>query len=277
MRSGGSPVAHIFRSSANLGPVKPMPTLDRNRLKSLMEREQKRFVDERPKSKAVYERGKNSLLSGVPMNWMVKWAGAFPPVVREAQGAHFFDLDGHRYVDLCLGDTGAMTGHSPALTVAAVREQAGLGLTLMLPTEASIWVGEELQRRFGLKYWQFTLTATDNPGGWGVANTYYKIDGGAQATYTATVTVPAPSYASVVHTMTYWSVDRAGNAGPTVWWNGRVVGAWAQLADGEIVWRLIEDVGREAVAAIGREASRLQAWLGATRFTPRFGPRWVSD
>ena len=60
-------------------------TLDRTRLKSLMEREQKRFVAERPKSKAIYERGKKSLLSGVPMNWMVKWAGAFPPVVREAR------------------------------------------------------------------------------------------------------------------------------------------------------------------------------------------------
>ena len=48
------------------------------------------------------------------MNWMVKWAGAFPPFVREAQGAHFFDVDGHRYIDFCLGDTGAMTGHSPS-------------------------------------------------------------------------------------------------------------------------------------------------------------------
>jgi len=46
------------------------------------------------------------------MNWMAKWAGAFPPFVREAQGAHFVDVDGNRYVDLCLGDTGAMTGHS---------------------------------------------------------------------------------------------------------------------------------------------------------------------
>ena len=56
---------------------------------------------------------------------MVKWAGAFPPFVREAQGAHFFDVDGHRYTDFCLGDTGAMTGHSPFATVKAVEEQAG--------------------------------------------------------------------------------------------------------------------------------------------------------
>ncbi len=138
-----------------------MTAIDRNRLKSLMEREQKHFIDERPKSKAVFERGKKSLLSGVPMNWMVKWAGAFPPVVREAQGAHFFDLDGHRYVDLCLGDTGAMTGHSPAAAVKAIEEQARRGITLMLPSEDAVFVAEELQKRFGLTYWQFALTATD--------------------------------------------------------------------------------------------------------------------
>jgi glutamate-1-semialdehyde 2,1-aminomutase len=136
-------------------------TLDRTRLKSLMEREQKRFVAEHPKSQAIYERGKKSLLSGVPMNWMVKWAGAFPPVVREAQGAHFYDVDGHRYVDFCLGDTGAMTGHSPSATVKAIEEQAKRGITLMLPSEDAVFVAEELQQRFGLTYWQFALTATD--------------------------------------------------------------------------------------------------------------------
>ena len=135
--------------------------LDRNRLKSLMEREQKRFVDERPKSKALFERGKKSLLSGVPMNWMVKWAGAFPPFVREAQGAHFYDIDGHRYVDFCLGDTGAMTGHSPFAAVKAIEDQVKRGMTLMLPSEDSVFVAEELQKRFGLAYWQFALSATD--------------------------------------------------------------------------------------------------------------------
>jgi len=138
-----------------------MNTINRQRLQSLMQREQKKFVDERPKSKALFERGRKSLLGGVPMNWMVKWAGAFPPFVRDAQGAHFFDLDGHRYVDLCLGDTGAMTGHSPSATVKAVEEQIKRGITLMLPSEDAVFVAEELQRRFGLPYWQFTLTATD--------------------------------------------------------------------------------------------------------------------
>src|SRR5215471_3438191 len=136
-------------------------SINRSRLKSLMEREQKRFVAERPKSKAVFERGKKSLLSGVPMNWMVKWAGSFPPFVREAQGAHFFDVDGHRYVDFCLGDTGAMTGHSPSAAVKAIEEQARRGITLMLPSEDAVVVAEELQKRFNLPYWQFALTATD--------------------------------------------------------------------------------------------------------------------
>jgi glutamate-1-semialdehyde 2,1-aminomutase len=135
--------------------------MDRSRLASLMQREQQRYVKEHPKSKALFERACKSLLDGVPMNWMLKWAGAFPPFVREAQGAHFYDVDGKAYVDFCLGDTGAMTGHSPFATVKAVEEQLRRGITLMLPSEDSIWVAEELQKRFGLPYWQFTLTATD--------------------------------------------------------------------------------------------------------------------
>jgi glutamate-1-semialdehyde 2,1-aminomutase len=138
-----------------------MKSIDRTRLQSLMQREQKKFVDEHPKSKALFERARKSLLAGVPMNWMVKWAGAFPPFVREAQGAHFFDVDGHRYTDFCLGDTGAMTGHSPFATVKAVEEQLRRGITLMLPGEDAIAVAEELQKRFSLPYWQFALTATD--------------------------------------------------------------------------------------------------------------------
>ena len=95
------------------------------------------------------------------MNWMKKWAGKFPVFVAEAHGAHFQDVDGHDYIDLCLGDTGAMTGHSPSPATAAIARQANHGITLMLPTEDAAWVGEELTRRFGLPYWQFTLTATD--------------------------------------------------------------------------------------------------------------------
>ncbi|MBV9480685.1 MAG: aminotransferase class III-fold pyridoxal phosphate-dependent enzyme, partial [Acidobacteria bacterium] len=135
--------------------------VDRARLKWLLDREQKKFVDEHPKSRALFERASRCLLGGVPMNWMSKWAGAFPPFVREAQGAHLYDVDGHRYVDFCLGDTGAMTGHSPAAMVSAVGQQLGRGIALMLPSEDGISVADELGKRFGLPFWQFALSATD--------------------------------------------------------------------------------------------------------------------
>ncbi len=136
-------------------------TIDRAKLQSLQHREEQRFIAGHPKSAELYRRAQNSLLGGVPMNWMKKWAGTFPLFVKSAKGAHFSDVDGHEYVDLCLGDTGAMTGHSPDIVVEAVARRAKEGITLMLPTEDSLWVGEELKRRFGLPYWQFTLAATD--------------------------------------------------------------------------------------------------------------------
>ena len=94
-----------------------MASSDHVQVASLMLREQQRFLNDHPKSKALFDRAGKSLLAGVPMNWMRKWPGAFPPFVREALCAHFYDVDGNLYVDLCLGDTGAMTGHSPFATV----------------------------------------------------------------------------------------------------------------------------------------------------------------
>jgi hypothetical protein len=64
--------------------------------------------------------------------------------------------------------------------------------------------------------------------------------------------------------------DRSGNVGPTVWWDGRVVGGWAQRRDGEVVLRVLEDVGADAAAAVDAERARLQAWIGDVRVTPRF-------
>jgi glutamate-1-semialdehyde 2,1-aminomutase len=133
----------------------------RTRIADLTAREERRFRDEHPRSQELAERARRSLLAGVPMHWMAKWPGGFPVFVAEAHGARFVDVDGNEYVDLCLGDTGAMTGHSPAPTVEAIDRQAQHGITLMLPTEDALWVGEELARRFGLPYWQFALTATD--------------------------------------------------------------------------------------------------------------------
>jgi glutamate-1-semialdehyde 2,1-aminomutase len=95
------------------------------------------------------------------MHWMVRWPGRFPVFAVEARGARFRDADGLEYVDFCLGDTGAMAGHSPAATVRAVTEQAARGMTLMLPSEDALAVAGELSRRFALPRWQFALTATD--------------------------------------------------------------------------------------------------------------------
>jgi glutamate-1-semialdehyde 2,1-aminomutase len=135
--------------------------INRTHLNDLLKREEQQFLAAHPRSYALYQRARRSLHGGVPMLWMVRWAGGFPVFVEEAKGAHFRDVDGLSYVDFCLGDTGSMTGHAPQAAVEAMYRQAQKGITLMLPTEDAIWVGEELQRRFGLPYWQFTLTATD--------------------------------------------------------------------------------------------------------------------
>jgi len=131
------------------------------RVADLLPRELERFEREHPRSRELASRASGSLLSGVPMPWMIRWPGAFPVFAAEAEGARFRDVDGHEYVDFCLGDTAAMTGHSPEPTARALAEQARRGITLMLPSEDAIWVGEELARRFGLPRWQFALTATD--------------------------------------------------------------------------------------------------------------------
>jgi glutamate-1-semialdehyde 2,1-aminomutase len=138
-----------------------MHSIIRSRLASLYAAEQRRFEETHPKSRALAARARAHLLEGVPMHWMAKWAGGFPVFVQGGGGAHFTDVDGHHYLDLCLGDTGAMTGHAPQATVEAVRQQAARGFTFMLPSEDHLWVAEELSRRFGLPCWQFAMSATD--------------------------------------------------------------------------------------------------------------------
>ena len=135
--------------------------IDRSRLANLLRSEEQKFQTDHQKSHELYQRALKSLQGGVPMLWMTRWAGNFPVFVKEAKGAHFTDIDGRSYIDFCLGDTGAMTGHAPDATLVAINSQVSKGITMMLPTGDAVWVAEELQRRFGLRYWQFTLTATD--------------------------------------------------------------------------------------------------------------------
>jgi glutamate-1-semialdehyde 2,1-aminomutase len=131
----------------------------RERLGALLEEERARFAQDHPRSRALHEAAGENLLGGVPLSWMAMWAGGHPVYLDEAHGARVVDVDGNEYVDLCLGDTGAMAGHGPAPTLAAVRERTGF--TVMLPTDDAAWVGGELARRFGVPFWQFSLTATD--------------------------------------------------------------------------------------------------------------------
>jgi glutamate-1-semialdehyde 2,1-aminomutase len=150
------------------GPQRPVSkppdlvrTVDRLRLARLLARELVRFEEKTPRSRELFERARRSLLAGVPMNWMARWAGPYPVFVDRARGAQLWDVDGRRYADFCLGDTGSMFGHSPPVVVRAVARQLARGITTMLPTADSIWVGHELARRFGLPYWQLAMTATD--------------------------------------------------------------------------------------------------------------------
>ena len=139
-----------------------MTTINRIRLAELVARERALYVQQHPRSAAHYSAARN-LFGRVPMTWMNKWPGGFPLYLAGARGNRITDVDGIEYIDFALGDTGAMAGHSPPETVAALRqclEVAG-GITTMLPTADAQWVGAELARRFGLPLWSFTLTATD--------------------------------------------------------------------------------------------------------------------
>ncbi len=136
-----------------------MTTAQREQLAGLLAREREQYEQDHARSRELHEEARGSLLAGVPMSWMAMWVGGFPLYLERAHGATIVDVDGREYADFCLGDTGAMAGHSPGPTMRAL---AGIeGITTMLPTEDAAWVGAELARRFGLPYWQFALTATD--------------------------------------------------------------------------------------------------------------------
>jgi glutamate-1-semialdehyde 2,1-aminomutase len=139
-----------------------MADIDRTRLARLLDAEQAAYTENHPRSRALFAEADN-LFGRVPMTWMNMWSGGFPLYLDRAEGNRVTDVDGATYVDFALGDTGAMAGHSPAPTVAAVQRRVAQlgGVTTMLPTEDAQWVGAELTRRFGMPLWSFTLSATD--------------------------------------------------------------------------------------------------------------------
>ena len=135
--------------------------IDRQRLANLHAAEEELFTSLHPRSREHSVQAREHLLAGVPMPWMTRWPGQFPVFFETASGARFTDVDGIEYLDLCLGDTGAMTGHALPQVAEAVARRAATGITTMLPSTDAAWVGAELARRFGLPRWQMAMSATD--------------------------------------------------------------------------------------------------------------------
>lgn len=135
--------------------------LDWRRAQDFLARERQAYIARNPRSAQLAAAADRHLLFGVPLHWMRDWGTPFALHVDEAQGAQVTDVDGHALADFCLGDTGAMFGHSPAPVAAALRRQATRGTTTMLATADAAEVGRLLAERFGLPYWQFAMSATD--------------------------------------------------------------------------------------------------------------------
>jgi glutamate-1-semialdehyde 2,1-aminomutase len=127
----------------------------------MLERERALYIQRNPNSHGLSERTARNWLNGVPMHWMTDWGMPFPLFVAKANGVDLEDADGNRYVDFCLGDTGAMFGHSPPPIVETLRREGANGFTTMMPSVDAAEVGSLLEDRFGLPVWQVTATASD--------------------------------------------------------------------------------------------------------------------
>ena len=141
--------------------LSPYRLVTKEELDKLRARENETFMKRTPKSKALFDKAHENLLDGVPMPWMADWGTEHPIFLEKAKDARCYDVDGNEYIDFCLGDTGAMFGHSPDATAKTIAERAYMGITTMMPTEDSLEIGKDLSKRFGLPYWQVAMTATE--------------------------------------------------------------------------------------------------------------------
>ncbi len=132
-----------------------------SRAERLLAAERETFAGRNPRSRVLAEAAGRHFPGGVPLHWMRDWGTPFPLSVASAAGAEVTDADGHVMADFCLGDTGAMFGHSPGPVVEAIRAAAGRGLTAMMPSEDTGPVGDLLAGMFDLPFWQVTQTASD--------------------------------------------------------------------------------------------------------------------
>lgn len=128
---------------------------------NLLASERAAFERRTPESKVIFENSARSLFKGVPMPWMLEWPSPYPLYAARSLGSRVWDVDGTEYTDFCLGDTGAMFGHSPDVVVEAVARQASNGITTMLPSRDAPVVADLLAERFGLPFWQLAMSATD--------------------------------------------------------------------------------------------------------------------
>jgi glutamate-1-semialdehyde 2,1-aminomutase len=135
-------------------------SIDRERVRTLREAEDARFVAERPRSMALLERGRSSMPRGVPMAWMDDLYEHPPAWVSHGEGSRFTDVDGHTYLDMYIADMSLFCGHAPKPVVDAVAGRMQRGNQFLLPTEDAIAVAEQLAARYGRPLWQFTLAAT---------------------------------------------------------------------------------------------------------------------
>ena len=133
---------------------------DRSKIDDLYASELQSFVEERPRSRELWERGRRSMPNGVPMSWMVAFYDHPPLFIAGGEGAYVVDVDGYRYLDTNLADISMSCGYGPEPLVRAVTEQIRKGSQFLLPTEDAIHVSENLAGRFGLPYWQYTLAAS---------------------------------------------------------------------------------------------------------------------
>ena len=131
-----------------------------DRVSWLRREEEARFTESHPRSLELLVRARQSMPLGVPMSWMAFLYDHPPLFVDFAEGAHFTDVDGNRYLDMMLAISAASTGHTPLPIVQAVTERVARGVQFCLPTEDAIAVSEELGRRWGLPKWQYQLTST---------------------------------------------------------------------------------------------------------------------
>ena len=134
--------------------------LDPVRVAELTAVENAAFVDTRPRGAALWAQAQASMPNGVPMAWLRNSYEPVPLFAAEGRGSRFRDVDGHEYADFNVADLSMFTGYAPEPVVAAVSRQVSRGSQFMLPGEDSLWVAEELARRYGLPMWQFTLSAT---------------------------------------------------------------------------------------------------------------------